>query len=852
MNSRANPFEKPKQKITNPPKNTTLANTKTQMQKMNNFRDQLNNQLFGDSDETHDVFGSSSLIQEKDSESKKEYKIPPKVFKRPELKLQDQAMNIENPRVPTAHINPVNPLAQSDDTKLEDFFTSNKSNRKEDCISEKEKSDNFNFSSENVDERENFNDININQKIQLSSPEKNKDNISPNNSNNSQNSNNQPNMSFSEENCNSVVYSEHKNDPIGNQNFTESSHLEEKTQSKPNQVQGQVNQFYSASTSQKGDLYGSYSEVNEEGDGSSTPNLGKQNSGSMYKIEKTTKFTKSVDSKGIMSSSMGHTAKPTTSITVTTNKNKMQPSMNMNNTSTYSMGGDAKSVRSVRSVKTISQKEKEKFNSNETSPLEGLTNTFGKNDLLSSQENKGMLQTLTSSELSNKLEKLKNEIIELKQSKTSLESDYNIELNKTKLYEKELEELRSSIQIFKQKEMTQNEDMLRLEIENLRNNVDYKNKENDLLKRENITLSREIKKLQKYIREFFNNGKLNFDEFMNQEKDKELIQEENKNEIFEGKEEIINNKNLDDIFIEQYGAYQHNEKNEEIEVQPEQGKQNENENYRQNMTSNNNLVEEKNDEQISEQHKQFTNVWDEVSAEHDNQLKNSENIYENYENLTSENKQTEEDQNQYEEESKNEQEYNSTEPEKIDTYNNVPKNTENETVHHVLFEEQNSQTEQTPIKIQEKKHIPIRSKPQQMFNDVNAEDLFGSNSVNTIQAPIKNEIDDIFEMSKPLSTQVNQPRDKHINSNLFQSQHENIKTLNVKQQHQEMPTENKSLNNIFDENTDDVEDIFSSISQKKIINKDDSGNTNSVKSKSKVTINPITPTHQVKKNLKIF
>ena len=123
MNSRANPFEKPKQKITNPPKNTTVGNTKTQMQKMNNFRDQLNNQLFGDSDETHDVFGSSSLIQEKDSESKKEYKIPPKVFKRPELKLQDQAMNIENPSVPTAHINPVNPLAQSDDTKLEDFFT---------------------------------------------------------------------------------------------------------------------------------------------------------------------------------------------------------------------------------------------------------------------------------------------------------------------------------------------------------------------------------------------------------------------------------------------------------------------------------------------------------------------------------------------------------------------------------------------------------------------------------------------------------------------------------------------------------------------------------------------------------
>lgn len=131
-----------------------------------------------------------------------------------------------------------------------------------------------------------------------------------------------------------------------------------------------------------------------------------------------------------------------------------------------------------------------------------------------------------------------------------------------------------------------------------------------------------------------------------------------------------------------------------------------------------------------------------------------------------------------------------------------------------------------------------------MFNDVNAEDLFGSNSVNTIQAPIKNEIDDIFGMSKPLSTQLTQPRDKHINSNLFQSQHENKKTLNVKQQPQEMPTENKSLNNIFDENTDDVEDIFSSISQKKIINKDDSGNTNSVKSKAKNTINPITPTHQ--------
>jgi hypothetical protein len=776
------------------------------MQKMNNFRDQLNNQLFGESDETHEVFGSTQGNVVAD-DVKKEYKIPPKVFKRPELKLQDQATIGGNP---IAQINPVNPLAQSEDKSLDDFFSSNKNTQ-----NENKKFDNFSTGNANAhitpsEEIANFDTQG--QKDKLSSPAKNKDNTSPNNS--SQNSNNQPNMSFSEENCNSVVYSEHKNENTGiiNSKESETTQPEEKNQSKPIQI----NQFYS--TSQKGDLYGSNSEINEDGSLNSLNNLISQtSSGNMYKIEKTTKFTKSTDAKGNLSTSMsiGSSNKPTTTITVATNKNKTQQN-NMNNTSTYSMGGDAKSVRSVRSVRNISQKEK--IVSSEISPLEGLSST-NNNELLDSQDKQGI--SLTSSELSNKLEKLKNEIIELKQTKTSLESDYHVEVNKTKLYEKELGELRSNLQSFKQKEITQGEDMLKLEIENLKNSVEYKNKENDLLKKENKILSREIRKLQNYIREFFNNGKINFEEFMNREREEERypIHEENKNEIFEGKEEIIYDRNIDENYNEDN---ENNEKNEPVEI--------ESENQLQEDEKNNNLFDVNVDEQNKideheEEQNVNNNVWDQVPNDEykSNQLyQQEENNYENYENnenydnLTTENKQSEEDQKQSEETKNEEESPEHTEPEKIDTDSHITKN--EEIVDHDE-KEQHQHFVETPNPIlekQEKKHIPIRNKPQPIFDNVDAEDLFSSKpNNNTTQATNK--------------------------APIIPQKYHSVLT----KQHSEISTENKSLNkSIFDDNMEDAEDLFSSISQKKIIQKEE--NTNLVKSKAKVTINPIAPTHQVK------
>ena len=88
---RANPFERPKPKGINPTTGNAAVNKKNQMQKMDNFRDQLNKQLFGETDETNEVFGSNPLaaVEKKEVEVKREYKVPPKVMKRPELKIEE-------------------------------------------------------------------------------------------------------------------------------------------------------------------------------------------------------------------------------------------------------------------------------------------------------------------------------------------------------------------------------------------------------------------------------------------------------------------------------------------------------------------------------------------------------------------------------------------------------------------------------------------------------------------------------------------------------------------------------------------------------------------------------------------
>lgn len=114
----------------------------------------------------------------------------------------------------------------------------------------------------------------------------------------------------------------------------------------------------------------------------------------------------------------------------------------------------------------------------------------------------------TSTDLNSKFEKILHEIKELKQSKALLETQYKEELIKVKLYEKELTELRTNSNTNKLKEIKENEEMLKLEIKNLQNNVAYRIKENELLSKQNEDSTRHIAKLHEYLREYLENKKV--------------------------------------------------------------------------------------------------------------------------------------------------------------------------------------------------------------------------------------------------------------------------------------------------------------------------------------------------------
>lgn len=109
---------------------------------------------------------------------------------------------------------------------------------------------------------------------------------------------------------------------------------------------------------------------------------------------------------------------------------------------------------------------------------------------------------LTSSELFHKLDKLKKEIRDLKQSKSTLESNYQLACNKNKIYEKEIEELRKDLGQFKKREIKEGPESMKLEIQSLKNSLEYRRRENELLKKENESLHIENKKLQEYLKKF--------------------------------------------------------------------------------------------------------------------------------------------------------------------------------------------------------------------------------------------------------------------------------------------------------------------------------------------------------------
>jgi hypothetical protein len=185
------------------------------MKKMENFRDQLNKQLF---DDANDDDNFESILAKGISE-KKEFKIPPKLFKRPEVKQEtvpEQIISNDNEENTTQSINTNNAIDTNTINNYTDANNTVNTEKDENQIC------NNNYGEENIyninNNNNNFNDFNYNpitSNLVFTNPETNIEHTSPKSEeiqNNTKKSSpqNQENNSFFEDNCHSVTLSENK------------------------------------------------------------------------------------------------------------------------------------------------------------------------------------------------------------------------------------------------------------------------------------------------------------------------------------------------------------------------------------------------------------------------------------------------------------------------------------------------------------------------------------------------------------------------------------------------------------------------------------------------------------------
>ena len=83
-----------------------------------------------------------------------------------------------------------------------------------------------------------------------------------------------------------------------------------------------------------------------------------------------------------------------------------------------------------------------------------------------------------------------------------------IETRDTDILEKEIIDLNNIIQELKIKQMKTNETALNLEIENLKNIISFKDKENSLITKENQSMSKQLKKYESNIKNMLEENKL--------------------------------------------------------------------------------------------------------------------------------------------------------------------------------------------------------------------------------------------------------------------------------------------------------------------------------------------------------
>lgn len=114
---------------------------------------------------------------------------------------------------------------------------------------------------------------------------------------------------------------------------------------------------------------------------------------------------------------------------------------------------------------------------------------------------------IQSPDISKRIDILVHEIKELKQMKSAVELKLKEETMKVLSYQKEIIQLREQVNYYKLKEIKEGEGILKLENQSLKNNINFRMKENELLVKQNASLNNHIAQLQNYIKAYIDNKK---------------------------------------------------------------------------------------------------------------------------------------------------------------------------------------------------------------------------------------------------------------------------------------------------------------------------------------------------------
>ena len=324
---------------------------------------------------------------------------------------------------------------------------------------------------------------------------------------------NEKNLSFSEENCNSVVISDHNDLRLKDSHgFSKSSSDDKNLANSVHITENKLDPFTMLIQNSNDNTHNNCTSENSTKSQNNNFPVKKSH-------EQTSNNPKNLNEISIVSK--------------TVNKNPLNTSIH-----SHKSTGDHKQQTQEKQIdiKSLISSEKTLERDELEDALETKTNILIKNLPSNPQTHpsspKKENEVENFSDLMKNLDLLKKEIWELKHTKIAIQTSYEVEINKNHAYHYEIELLRKQINEFKVKEIKEGEAMLKLEIKCLSENILYHKKTNELLQKENESLKNEVKKLQEYITDIIEIKNL---------KDmtiKPIVKEKPNSKFFENEEEM--------------------------------------------------------------------------------------------------------------------------------------------------------------------------------------------------------------------------------------------------------------------------------------------------------------------------